>query len=584
MSYTVLARKYRPRNFEQVVGQEHAVRALTNALDSARLHHAYLLTGTRGVGKTTIARILANCFNCEVGKSSQPCGECSVCEDFATGNFLDLYEVDAASRTGVEDTRQLLENVQFPPTSGKVKVYLIDEVHMLSTSSFNALLLTLEEPPEYVKFILATTDPKKVPVTVLSRCLQFHLKNIPPDVIAGQLKYVLAEEDVSTDEESVRLISRAADGSMRDALSLTDQAIAHGGGELVDAHVREMLGAARNEDILHMLEHLANESRSELIDFLMELGTRAVNYPDMLSNLLRAIHSLALSHASNAEPEAELAPYKDRLKPEWLQLAYQILLLSNRDMKYAPDPRTGFEMGMIRLLDFSPVSERHDTSFSDAGTKSNVDPREKDIESPKRSTAQTSDRAYSRETRQSPETDSSQIHERSSPPPSKIDISADPSREQGPQSLRWSQLLKDLRPTPDLEFILQHAELLSFEAPELQLRFPRELESVVDTRQMQEIEEAFGRNLKRVINVQVDFGAIVNATPADLAARKHETLKKLNVEMDSLRQRKQDASREIEQDRLFQQLRKEFNAEVESIEITDDDRAKPISKTETRMP
>ena len=584
MSYTVLARKYRPRNFAEVVGQEHAVRALTNALDSSRLHHAYLLTGTRGVGKTTIARILANCFNCEEGKPSEPCGKCSVCQDFANGTFLDLYEVDAASRTGVDDTRQLLENVQFMPTAGRVKVYLIDEVHMLSASSFNALLLTLEEPPEYVKFILATTDPKKIPVTVLSRCLQFHLKNIPPPVIAQQLRVVLAQEEVDADEESVRLISRAADGSMRDALSLTDQAISHGGGNLVATHVTDMLGAARNEEVLRLLELLGSESRSELLAFLQELGTRAVNYDDVLKSLLKSIHGLALAHAANSEPEAELVPYMDRLKPDWLQLAYQILLMSSRDLKYAPDARTGFEMGMIRLLDFNPVSANENTSTSNE-QESSIEhrPSKTDNDAREKSKSSEDNRQRTREpsrTEKPAASTSKKTSENSVV--EHVDVAPNPNRTQGPLSLRWERMLKDLRPRAELQSLLQSAELLSHSPGEVQLRFPLELEPAFNTQKMHDIEEIFAANLKPATKVYFDFGSIEYATPADLAARRHKALQEENAVANSEQQRKLDARREIEMDPIVQAVREQFNAEVGNIEVIDEARDIPVPPTEVR--
>ncbi len=297
MSYQVLARKLRPATFDALVGQEHVVRALRHALDTGRLHHAYLFTGTRGVGKTTIARVLAKCLNCERGVSSTPCGECSVCREVTENRFVDLIEVDAASRTGVGDTRELLENAQYRPTRGRYKVYLVDEVHMLSVPAFNALLKTLEEPPEHVKFLLATTDPKKVPVTVLSRCLQFQLRNIPPDNIADYLAGALTEEGIGFEPEALSAIAGAARGSMRDALSITDQAIAYGGGAVSAADVADMLGLVGRDQVSALLEAIAGADARHILDVTAELAERAVDFEDLLAELIAAFHRLAVDQA-----------------------------------------------------------------------------------------------------------------------------------------------------------------------------------------------------------------------------------------------------------------------------------------------
>ena len=356
MAYVVLARKYRPRIFHEVQGQEHTVRALVNALDFDRLHHAYLFSGTRGVGKTTLARIFANCLNCKAKISSTPCGDCKACEEFQHGNYPDMYEVDAASRTGVDDMRKLLENVHYSPNSGRFKVYLIDEVHMLSTASFNALLKTLEEPPDHVKFIFATTDPKKVPLTVLSRCLQFHLRNIEPTVIKEQLETILTQEDIQFDEESLRLLARSAQGSMRDALSLTDQAISHGGGSIAIDSVAEMLGTVRSDEVLEILNMLVKGDRRATLAFVTQLSKQAVSFSDLLENLQRTIHELSLAQISGQTDTEQLQPFVRKFSPEWLQVAYQILVVGMRDLKYAPDHKIGFEMTLVRLLDFEPVA------------------------------------------------------------------------------------------------------------------------------------------------------------------------------------------------------------------------------------
>lgn len=357
MAYLALARKYRPRSFAEVKGQDHSVRALTNALNFERLHHAYLFTGTRGVGKTTLARIFANCLNCEVKISAVVCGKCGACTAFTQGNYPDLYEVDAASRTGVDDMRKLLENLHYSPSVGRFKVYIIDEVHMLSSASFNALLKTLEEPPEHVKFIFATTDPKKIPLTVLSRCLQFHLKNIEPRTVQAQLAEILDKEEVNYDDGALELLSRVSQGSLRDALSLTDQAIAHGGGEVRKDNVINLLGTARVEEITTVLDLLLQQDREQVVKFVSDLASRAVNFADLLEGLLRSVHQLSLAGVLGATLDDELKAYVGKFTPEWLQIAYQILIVGNRDLKYAPDHKVGFDMTLLRLLDFELVDE-----------------------------------------------------------------------------------------------------------------------------------------------------------------------------------------------------------------------------------
>ena len=355
MSYQVLARKYRPRTFGEVVGQDHAVRALVHALDADRLHHAYLFTGTRGVGKTTLARAFAKCLNCETGVGAEPCGTCGACTEIAEGRFVDLMEVDAASRTRVDDTRELLDNVQYLPSRGRFKVYLIDEVHMLSASSFNALLKTLEEPPPHVKFLLATTDPKKVPVTVLSRCLQFHLKNILPERIAAHLAEVLEAEAVSFEPAALDIVAEAAQGSMRDALSVTDQAIAFGGGTLGEEDVAALLGTVRGDEVGALLGALAQGDRPALLQCAAELAERNADFADVLASMQRALHDVAMVQTVGGEAPPAVEPFVSRIAPEDVQLYYQIALMGGRDLQFAPDPRVGFEMTLIRMLAFRPA-------------------------------------------------------------------------------------------------------------------------------------------------------------------------------------------------------------------------------------
>ncbi len=363
MSSTVLARKWRPKNFSELVGQVHVMQALTNALDQQRLHHAYLFTGTRGVGKTTIARIFAKALNCEKGISSKPCGVCDVCRSVDEGRFIDLIEVDAASRTKVDDTREILDNVQFAPTQGRYKVYLIDEVHMLSKSSFNALLKTLEEPPEHVKFLLATTDPHKLPVTVLSRCLQFNLMRLTQPQLQNHLEFIMGQEALSFDGSALGLIAKAADGSARDALSLLDQAIAYGAGEVMFEPVQTMLGWVDQQYSVAILTALANEEAEPLKEVIQQLAVMGVDYQALLAQLIEVLHALSYSQVFNDStalttmPEEVIKSLASQLTPERVQLLYQIALLAKQDMLLSPDIRIGFEMSLIRMLAFQPVQQ-----------------------------------------------------------------------------------------------------------------------------------------------------------------------------------------------------------------------------------
>jgi DNA polymerase III subunit gamma/tau len=363
MSYTALARRWRPKKFSELIGQEHVRRALENALESGRVHHAFLFTGTRGVGKTTIARILAKCLNCERGVSAEPCGVCASCREIDAGRFPDLIEVDAASRTKVDDTRELLDNVQYAPTRGRFKVYLIDEVHMLSAHSFNALLKTLEEPPPHVKFLLATTDPQKLPLTVLSRCLQFNLKRLPNAEIAAQLRRILAAEGVPSDAAAVALLAQAADGSLRDALSLLDQLIAFGGGTAREAEARAMLGTIGHDHVVRLAELLARADTAGLLSCAAALEEFAPDYAQLLEQLAGLLVRVGLRQALTDYAGDELyAPellerLAQALSPEDLQLYYQTAITGRRDLALAPDPRSGFEMTLLRMIAFRPAGD-----------------------------------------------------------------------------------------------------------------------------------------------------------------------------------------------------------------------------------
>ena len=361
MSYQALARKWRPKNFTEVVGQGHVVKALSNALDQERIHHAYLFTGTRGVGKTTLARIFAKCLNCEQGVNSTPCGQCSACEEIDAGRFIDLIEVDAASRTKVEDTRELLDNVQYSPTRGNFKVYLIDEVHMLSGHSFNALLKTLEEPPPHVKFLLATTDPQKLPITVLSRCLQFNLKRISDDLIATHLEKLLQAEKIAFESSALYALARAADGSVRDALSLLDQGIAYSDGNVTDVAIHEMLGTVPREYLHKLMQALASSNALEIMQSTQELAQLSADFNALFEDIIDTLHKVALAQAVPSTLESlefdvvlikELA---NSINPEEAQLFYQIALIGKRDLYLSTSPQAALEMTLLRMLAFKPV-------------------------------------------------------------------------------------------------------------------------------------------------------------------------------------------------------------------------------------
>jgi DNA polymerase-3 subunit gamma/tau len=367
MSYQVLARKWRPRIFAEMAGQQHVLQALINALDNNRLHHAYLFTGTRGVGKTTIARILSKCLNCEAGVSSVPCGECSACNEINEGRFVDLIEVDAASRTGVDDMRDLLDNVQYTPARGRYKIYLIDEVHMLSKNSFAALLKTLEEPPPHVKFLFATTDPQKLPITVLSRCLQFNLKNLSPERITEHLQFVLGEEKVPFEEAGIWSLARAADGSMRDALSLTDQAIGHGGGKINDADVSAMLGTIERSFVVDICRALSAGSGPDLLAAIARMAEQSPDYDAALADVLSIWHQVAIVQTVPEALDKGLANYSEVLSlsaevsREDVQLFYQICLMGRKDLELSADAKSGFEMVMLRALAFRPQNSSQNT-------------------------------------------------------------------------------------------------------------------------------------------------------------------------------------------------------------------------------
>jgi len=365
MSYQVLARKWRPKSFETLVGQDHVVRALSNALDQQRLHHAYLFTGTRGVGKTTLSRILAKSLNCESGVTSKPCGQCEACIAIDKGSFIDYVEMDAASNRGVDDMTALLEKAIYAPTQGRYKVYMLDEVHQLTGHAFNAMLKTLEEPPEHVKFILATTDPQKVPVTVLSRCLQFNLRQMPGSAISEHLMHILTEEQIEFEAIALQLIARAANGSMRDALSLLDQAIAYGGNAVREQEVRAMLGAIDQSYLLDLLDALARRDGGNLMSHIREMEQRSQSFESALMELATMLYQISVfqvvpdSVPQDLPERGRIAKLAEKFTPEQIQLFYQIALLGRRDIGLAPDEFAGFSMSLLRMLAFMPAEQDH---------------------------------------------------------------------------------------------------------------------------------------------------------------------------------------------------------------------------------
>lgn len=572
MSYLVLARKYRPRTFHDVKGQEHTVRALVNALDNGRLHHAYLFSGTRGVGKTTLGRILANCLNCEAGVSSQPCFECASCNAFADGSFIDLVEVDAASRTGVDDMRQLLENASLRPSMGRFRVYLIDEVHMLSNSSFNALLKTLEEPPDHVKFVLATTDPKKIPVTVLSRCLQFHLTNISPETVREQLTEVLDQEDVSAEQEALEVIARAADGSMRDALSIVDQAISHGGGSIALENVSEMLGTARTDEVERILELIVAGERKDILEFIQGISTRAVNYSDLIASLQRAIHAMSLYHITGEIDDESLITCAEKLSPEWLQVAYQILVIGMRDLRFAPDHRTGFDMTILRLMDFEPVAayptttpssrgERHPSAEDDSTNSSNVEGLERTETGAAESNSPASPDSAS-------EVQRAQV-ESSAP---SAEIRADTSPTGWTESQPWHETVANLDLQMELRQHLIFTELVERNGMEVSLRAPPNHEEFWTDSRIEEVNSALKKLYGSKYSTSLEYAETQNETPAQYLDRvrieaAQKARERRRQEARDLDERKKLAQEELENDSFVQSLKKHFGARILDIQL-----------------
>jgi DNA polymerase-3 subunit gamma/tau len=519
MTYQVLARKWRPRDFSAVVGQEHVLRALINALKADKLHQALLFTGTRGVGKTTLARILAKCLNCETGVTAEPCGECASCEAIDTGRFVDLIEVDAASRTKVDDTRELLDNVQYAPTQGRFKVYLIDEVHMLSGHSFNALLKTLEEPPPHVQFLLATTDPQKLPATILSRCLQFNLKRLPAKRIADHMQHLCEQEKISAEPAALTLLARAAEGSLRDGLSLLDQATAFGGGSVAEADVRAMLGTVAGQQIDALLAALAHADGPAMLTSTAALDEQAPNYVDVLDELAARLQRIALAQAvpgwrSEEEAEAWLKPALETMAPEYVQLCYQIALIGKRDLPLAPDPRLGFEMVLLRMLAFKPATA------SDA---------------PKSS-------ARARQPASKPAEDAP-----ATPAPT-----GSPTKGAGGSG--WAELVETLNVKGMVRELAAHCGVDRHDGDTLRLTLDAGHQQLLTERSKGQLQQALAHHYRREIDLKIASGKSSDATPAARrAARESERFKQ--------------ARESIESDPTVRALKETFGAEVKASSI-----------------
>lgn len=470
----VLALKWRPHNFSEMIGQEHVLPALINSLDQDRLHHAYLFTGTRGVGKTSIARILAKCLNCEQGISSKPCNTCDTCKSIDGGAFIDLIEVDAASRTKVEDTRDLLENVQYSPTQGRFKIYLIDEVHMLSTHSFNALLKTLEEPPPHVKFLLATTDPQKLPITVLSRCLQFHLKHVPAELLRTHFEHILTSENIAFEEDALPLLSNAAKGSVRDGLSLLDQAIAFSHGNVSQSSIQAMLGHIGEDDIWALIQALIDKNANALIECVAKIAQYTSDFGQILESLISSLHRIAVAQFVPDKTDQKSTQFAAALSKESVQLYYQIALKGLSDMALAPFPRAGIEMTLLRMLAFEPVTTgkipTHSPATSTASTKTSAPAPQPTENTPK---------------------------------PSDKDVAKN-----------WTNIVGELQLTGMAQVLASHCSVASFEGDRLGLLLSIKHKPILNKKLEDRLKTALTEYFGRTITLQIDTGE-PNKTPAE---------------------------------------------------------------------
>ena len=571
MGYQVLARKWRPSTFKQMVGQQHVLRALVNALDNDRLHHAYLFTGTRGVGKTTVARILAKCLNCDESVRSIPCGECASCVEIAEGRSVDLIEVDAASRTKVEDTRDLLDNVQYAPTRSRYKIYLIDEVHMLSTHSFNALLKTLEEPPPHAKFLLATTDPQKLPATILSRCLQFNLKNMVPEQIVEHLTHVLTEEAVTYEEGALQLLARGAAGSMRDALSLTDQAIAFGSGSLKEEEVRDMLGTVDRGRVLDLVECVIANDAKAMVSAVDRIAEHAPDYSAALEELISVFHQLTVlqlvpDSLDEVWSDAErMQQFAQGLSLDDTQLCYQFAVNGRRDLPVAPDPRIALEMTLFRMLAFRPAAMSPvGSTGSGAGSApvSEGAPPTKKPRPPVEPVAVQQEQVSPRNEKvlrqpvQSPNASDPPIHSGDRPhgeQPSAVGEerveATDEADEDLPTPANWPEFFETLGLVGVTQNIAMHCELVAVAGRRLSFVLDESNASLFRERQVSALELAFQQVLERPVVVDIQVGAVGEQTPSALRAQR-------------ARDRQLAAEQALDEDQTFAYLLGEYEATV----------------------
>jgi DNA polymerase-3 subunit gamma/tau len=530
---SVLARKWRPKTFEQLAGQEHVVRALSNALTQNRLHHAYLFTGTRGVGKTTIARIFAKSLNCATGITATPCGECSACKEIDSGRFIDLIELDAASNTGIDNMREVLDNAQYLPTSARFKVYIIDEVHMLSKQAFNSMLKTLEEPPGHVKFILATTDPQKIPVTVLSRCLQFNLKQLPPALIATHLKYVLEQEQIAFEAPAVGMIARAAQGSMRDALSLLDQAIAFSAGEVGEAAVRIMLGAIDQSYLFDLLAALHGHNGARLLEIADNMSARSIAFDAALQDLASLLHRIALSQKipqaiADDEPErARLLELAQVFTAEEVQLYYQIAIHGRDEIDLAPDEYAGFTMTLLRMLAFAPAKVITQPVLDAPAAK--VQPGARPVVAKSKADP----------------VNSAEVQKETA-----LNIHSSSGEVVSGDKPDWSTLLTQLNVLGMAQQLAKHCVLETFSDRQITLRLSQEHKHLQSNKTATEkLQAALSGYFAKPIKLNIVLGEPESATPAV-------------IELQSKRLKQQQASDSIEQDRFVREARAELDASL----------------------
>ena len=547
MSYQVLARKWRPGTFAEMVGQQHVLQALVNALESGRLHHAYLFTGTRGVGKTTVARILAKCLNCDSGITATPCGECGACAEITEGRSVDLIEVDAASKTKVEDTRELLENVQYTPTRSRYKIYLIDEVHMLSNHSFNALLKTLEEPPPHAMFLLATTDPQKLPATVLSRCLQFNLKNMQPEQIVSHLEHILAAEGIHSEPDALALIARAAEGSMRDALSLTDQAIAYGEGRLQGAEVAEMLGTVDRGRVLDLVSAILNDDPPAVLQLVAKIAEHAPDYVSTLDELSSILHQMTVAQMvpdavdKSWPDQARIAELAARATVDDTQLFWQMAVSGRRDVHLASSARAGLEMILLRMIAFRPAAVIHAEATTGAPPAKKPEPPAAPVESRADNLSQVpastdesasdADRAGRNETQDVDCLDGSGV------------VPAELTKEQ------WPALFEQLRFGGILHNIALHLELSG--------RADNELHFTIGQSDAALLNERHASQLTQALRQQVDESIVATITVAS-----HDGLTPANRRAALAAARLADAEQAIASDNALHTLMRAFDGEI----------------------